>query len=223
MGFLNTIKDNLLDIVFPQNCLNCGKSGEYLCQNCLKDAPGAERPTLSWIYPLYDYRHPAIKKSIAFLKYKGRKQLVDSFSNVLHGKIMEELADLHLMENFSSPALIPIPLSPRRQKERGFNQAELLCRKIVQRDQENKDNNFVLMTNVLTKPNDTRHQAQIKDRGDRLTNLSGSFVVKNEESIKDRNIILIDDVTTTGATLTEARKVLKAAGARKVIAFTIAH
>ncbi|KKP65076.1 MAG: Phosphoribosyltransferase, partial [Candidatus Nomurabacteria bacterium GW2011_GWF2_35_12] len=70
---------------------------------------------------------------------------------------------------------------------------------------------------------ETEHQVNIKDRRDRLKNLSDSFSVKNPEIIKDKNIILIDDVLTTGATLTEAKKILKSFGAKKVIAFTVAH
>lgn len=138
----------------------------------------------------------------------------------MYGRMLEELSDLSIMENFSAPLLIPIPLAPKRFKERGFNQAELLCRKLLENDQ---GQNLELLTGVLTKPKDTLHQASIKDRGERLRNLSGSFTIKDAEKIAGRNIILIDDVVTTGATLSEARKILKQAGARKVIAFTIAH
>jgi competence protein ComFC len=70
---------------------------------------------------------------------------------------------------------------------------------------------------------ETEHQAQIADRSFRLKNIRGVFEARNCEEIKNRNIILIDDVITTGATLSEAKKVLERAGARSVIAFTIAH
>jgi len=220
MGFLNTIKNSLLDIVYPENCLSCNKSGVYLCEDCILSSPPALRPTLAWIYPMYDYRHLAIKKSITFLKYKGRRRIIDIFAKNMYGRIMEELVDLDLMENFKSPILMPVPLAPKRFKERGFNQSELLCRKLKMEDSGGA---WELMTGVLIKPKDTIHQANIKDRGQRLRNLSGSFVVKEAELIKGRNIILIDDVVTTGATLGEARKTLKQSGARKVIAFTIAH
>ena len=127
------------------------------------------------------------------------------------------------MENFREPILIPIPLASKRKKERGFNQAELLCQKLVNID---KNNNFILEKNVLIKTKDQEHQARLKDRRDRLANIIGSFSIKNPkemQKIKNRNIILIDDVITTGATLSEARKTLKQFGAKKVIAFTIAH
>lgn len=125
-----------------------------------------------------------------------------------------------LMENFREPILIPIPLSKKRYKERGYNQVELICKKLIEID---NDVNFKLETNILIKSKDVEHQARIKNRRERLENIVGSFGVKNIELVKNRNIILIDDILTTGATLNEAKKILKKAGARKVIAFTLAH
>jgi predicted amidophosphoribosyltransferase len=85
------------------------------------------------------------------------------------------------------------------------------------------EKNFELKTNILIKVKETEHQARIKDRRVRLKNLENSYAVKNEASLENRNVILIDDITTTGATLNEARKILKEFGARKIIAFTVAH
>jgi len=140
----------------------------------------------------------------------------------MHGRILEELSELSVMENFHDAILMPIPLSRQRYKERGYNQAELICESLVDLD---KDVNFKFEKNILIKPKETKHQARIHNRGERLKNIIGSFAIKNTEKnlLKNRNIILIDDIITTGATLTEARKTLKKAGARKIIAFTVAH
>jgi predicted amidophosphoribosyltransferase len=243
MRFLNTI----LDIVFPVKCILCGKNGIDLCRECLQSVPEAERESAKWIFPLYDYRDKTIKKSLWLLKYKGRKRLANVFAENIYEKIVEELSDLSIMENFCEPILIPIPLSRKRYRERGFNQAELICKEIIEinkktnlhhkvdtntymRDSVNMSKfiiNLRLENNILIKPRDTEHQARIKDRSARLKNLSGTFAIKDEEKNKDfikgKNIILIDDILTTGATLSEARKVLRQAGARKVIAFTVAH
>lgn len=233
MRFLNTI----LDIVFPSKCISCGKSGIELCGDCLKEAPAAERESASWIFPTYDYRHPAIKKSLQLLKYKGKKRLVSVFAEAVYEKILEEISDLRLLENFTAPILIPIPLSPKRSHERGFNQAELLCREIIKinhltppsaplsllRRGVGGEVSLNLLTNVLIKPSETEHQARIRDRKERLKNIVGCFAIKNGDLVRNKNIVLIDDILTTGATLSEARKVLRAAGARKVIAFTVAH
>lgn len=221
MKFFNTI----LDIVFPINCVSCGKTGENLCLNCLAEAPTAERESANWIFPIFDYRHPPIKKALWLLKYKNKKSFAKIFAEILYGKIIEELSDLSLMENFRNIILIPIPLSPKRYRERGYNQAELICGKLIELDQKN--NIFTLEKEILMKTKETEHQARIKNRNQRLKNVIGSFSIKNAEQnkllIKNRNIILIDDITTTGATLNEAKRILKQAGARKVIAFTVAH
>ncbi|MCX6753256.1 MAG: ComF family protein [Candidatus Nomurabacteria bacterium] len=216
MGFFNTI----LDLIFPVNCVSCNKSGEILCLKCISNFPIAERETNKWIFALYDYRHPPIKKAVWLLKYKGKKKIAEIFAESLYGKINEELSDLSIFENFRNPILIPIPLSKTRLRERGFNQTELICKELIKLDTEKI---FTLERNILIKIKETEHQARIRNRKQRLENLIGTFGVINENKIKDRNIILIDDVTTTGSTLNEARKILKNAGAKKVIAFTLAH
>ncbi len=262
--FLNTILDSILDLVFPAKCIACGKTGTLLCLVCLSEAPPAERESATWIFPLYDYRHPIIKKSLWLLKYGGKKQLANVFAESIYGKMMEELSELSVLENFNNAILIPIPLSRKRYRERGFNQAELICREIMRLsemrnqslpaslcqgrslphpfapllprrgvgercppDKGDARGLFTFANDILIKPKDTEHQARIKDRRVRLKNMTGTFAVKNLEKsaslIKNRNIILIDDITTTGATLNEARKTLRQAGARKVIAFTVAH
>lgn len=219
MRILNAI----LDIIFPSRCVSCGERGVDLCLECLSESPTAERETEKWIFSLYDYRHPPIKKALWFLKYKGRRKLTQVFAESLYGRIMEELADLSTMENFRNPILIPIPLAKRRLHERGFNQAELICQELIKINNIRHGVYLKLEQDVLIKPKETIHQARIENRSARLKNIVGSFAVQNEEKIKNANIILIDDITTTGATLSEAKKILRNSGARKVIAFTVAH
>jgi len=216
MRFLNT----LLDIIFPTNCISCGAPGRDICLPCLSDSPRAERESAEWIFPIFDYRHPSVKKALWLLKYKGKKRIAQVFAEVLFGEILEELSELSVMENFREPLLIPIPLSANRFRERGYNQAELICMELTELD---KEKNFRFEKNILIKTKETENQARIKDRSARLKNIIGSLAVKNPELVKGKNIILIDDITTTGATLDEARKTLKQAGARSVIAFAVAH
>ena len=152
--------------------------------------------------------------------------MVSVFAENIYDKIIEELSEMSLLQNFTAPILIPIPLSSKRYRERGFNQAELICIELV-KISKTRGEVFTLAKNVLIKIKETEHQARIKDRSVRLKNLVGSFAIKNQEKnsefLKGKNIILIDDITTTGATLNEARKILRQAGVRKVIAFTVAH
>jgi competence protein ComFC len=223
MRFLDTI----LELVFPSKCLACSRSGSLLCLECLSDFPEAERKSADWIFPVYDYRHPPVKKALWALKYKGKKVLAEVFAQAVYEKITEELSDLYVLENFTSPLLIPIPLSAKRKRERGFNQSEVLCREILKEHhmRTSTDQSLILELGekILIKPAETEHQARIRERKSRLRNIAGSFTAINQSRLKGRNVILIDDILTTGATLTEARKVLKLAGARKIVAFTVAH
>ncbi len=219
MDILNTI----LDIVFPRKCLACGKNGFDLCLDCISLIPSAERESAKWIFPLYDYRDPHIKKTIWLFKYSGKKRLAQIFALPLYEMMTEEISELQIMQNFLNPVLIPIPLSRTRKRERGYNQAEILCEEIMKINRLRKNLSLELQNKILVKTKDSPHQARIKNRTARLKNIVGSFEVENTELIKNRNIILVDDILTTGATLSEARKVLKNAGARKIIAFTVAH
>ncbi len=218
-----TILSTILDIIFPSKCTSCGEKGQELCLKCLNESPNAERESANWIYPLFDYRHPPIKKAISLLKYKRKKRIAELFGEVLYDRILEELAELSQMENVKEAILIPIPLSKKRFHERGYNQTELICKKLIETNNLRHSINIKLENKILIKIKDEKHQAHLHGRKERLENIIGSFIIKNPEIIKNKNIILIDDVTTTGATLEEAKKTLKKAGARKVIAFTIAH
>ncbi len=222
MTFLNTILAGLLDTLFPVYCISCKNRGSYICIHCLVDSPAAEREGLAWVTPAFDYRHPPIKKALWLLKYKNKRQLALTFAQVLHGRIVEELSELSIMENFRNPLLIAIPLSKKRYRERGYNQSDLIAKGLAQID---KNENFTVVKHILIKTKDVEHQARIRSRSERLKNIVGSFGIPTgkEHTVHKRNIILIDDILTTGATLSEAKKVLKQAGARKVIAFTVAH
>ncbi|HPS21226.1 MAG TPA: phosphoribosyltransferase family protein [Candidatus Paceibacterota bacterium] len=216
MSFINTI----LDVIFPVNCVSCGKPSEELCAICLRKFPENKNNNSDWIFSLFEYQYPSVKKSIWFLKYKNKKRLAKTFAELLYTKIVRELSSLPEQEKFSNPLLMPIPISAKRRRERGYNQTELLCQELLKLDRERI---LSLEKTVLIKPKETEHQAQIKNKQERLQNIVGTYSLKNREKIKDRNIILIDDVTTTGATLEEAKKLLKKFEAKKIIAFTIAH
>ena len=123
-----------------------------------------------------------------------------------------------MFENFVDPLLVPIPLSKKRLHERGYNQAELLARALVKHSGEK----IRIETNALFKVRETGRQAMIHERSRRLGNLAKAFHADSTH-VRGKNIVLIDDITTTGATIVEARRALKKAGARKVLALTVAH
>lgn len=214
MKILNTI----LNYIFPEYCIICKKFGTDICDDCINSISITKKETLNWIFPLFDYNDVKIKKIIKTLKYKKRKHIAEKLGFYLSDKIQEELYELEIFYNFKNPIMIPIPLSNKRYKERGFNQSEILCKYIQERNP-----NIKIINNSLIKHKETKHQADIKNKKDRLINLVDSFMVKNHNLIKDQNIILIDDISTTGATLIEAKKTLIKAGAKKVYAFVVAH
>ena len=108
---------------------------------------------------------------------------------------------------------IPVPLFVARQKERGFNQALLLAKNLP----------FPVLSSVATRTKDTLSQARTHSRRERYLHMRGAFDVKNSEKIAGRSILLVDDVATTGATLTELAGTLKKAGAGKIYALVLAH
>ena len=209
----------ILDFIFPRHCLSCKIRGTDICFSCLTSSPPAERECAEWIFPLYDYRHKPLKEAIWLLKYKNRKRIASILGRALVDRISEEVGDLHSIENFTNPILIPIPLSRKKFWSRGYNQAELIAMEI----EKLSDRNLKMKKNILVKKKNTKQQAKVVNKEARIKNIIGSFTVKNPDLVKNKNIILVDDVVTTGATLGEAKKILEQSGAKKVIAFTVAH
>lgn len=118
-------------------------------------------------------------------------------------------------EYLSAEMVIPIPLSPRQLKARSFNQAQLLAQ-VLRKSlglPEGKD--------LLLKVKETKEQVKLS-RAERLSNLQGAFVVSQPEILKDKKVLLVDDVYTTGATAGECTFSLLAAGAREVLVATVA-
>ncbi len=217
MTFLETI----LNIFFPVNCLLCKKGSDYLCLDCNKKFTLAQKEKLNWVFPLYDYQDVNVRQIIHFLKFKNKKKLAQILAQNLYQKILKSLENTTFLNENSKILLIPIPVSQKRRKERGYNQTELLCFYLIKNNFENL--NFIYLKNNLKKKKEKKHQTQIKNRAERLLNVKDTFQINNPEKIKNKKIILIDDVMTTGSTLTEAKKILKEAGAQEIIAFTLAH
>lgn len=168
---------------------------------------------------LFDYKDPLIRQAIWELKYRGNRKIVALFAECLHEDLVLELSNRRLSENFNNPLLLPIPISRERKRSRGFNQSELLAEALAKKD---CGNFFEVNCLLLWKIKDAESQTK-KNRAERLKNLNGCFAIKDPNKIHNRNIILLDDVTTTGATFEEARKTLLLAGAKKIYCVAVAH
>ncbi len=172
---------------------------------------------------LFSYDYEPVKRAIWLLKYRGVRHLGQIFGPAVYERLLEPLAEVAALYPGDPPGggwlAVPIPLSSARLRKRGFNQAEILARALVACDPIT----FTLAPMLLAKITHTPTQVSIKDRRTRLANLAGAFTVHDVSKVAGRNIILIDDVITTGATMSEARRVLKQAGARRILGVALAH
>lgn len=231
---LSKIKEYLLDLVFPVQCLGCGQPNLYLCPGCLKSillidyfvCPVCRHPSANGqtcpdcrsktnldglIYAL-NYDQSLVRKAIHAIKYSFIQDLMPIVAELL----IKVLDQSRFHQDFSADVIIPIPLHRRKLAQRGFNQAELLAKILGQKY------SWSINNKILQRTRSTRSQTGLA-RLKRLANVKNIFSVKAPESIKNKNIILVDDVCTTGATLEEAAKILKQHGAAKVWAITLAR
>ena len=167
---------------------------------------------------ILNYRHPLTRSAIWEIKYRGNIPITRKITKIVYNFLLAELSDAGVWQNFTNPVIVPIPLSAERLRERGYNQAERLARELHKIDNEQ---NFKLETNWLKKIRSTDSQSHTRNKTERLKNLSGCFEASGD--VIGKNIILLDDVITTGATMKEARNTLRQAGARKVICVGVAH
>lgn len=229
---------NFLDFLFPKTCLGCGKVGKYLCDTCIGKleqpkliCPVCERNqplgethfhcrtghTLGGLVYFYNYQG-VIREAIHKLKYRHVTDLVLELENTILDKFdtLESVYTSILRRiEVSKPTVVPIPLFWYRENRRGFNQASLFGRAIA------KHFNLPFNDEILirTKPNVSQTKLSYRDRE---KNVEGVFSVFSQSLITD-HCLLVDDVWTTGATMKEACRVLKEAGAREVWGIAIAR
>ena len=224
------IVDSALDFFLPPVCASCRRVGPLLCDDC--------RAALPWVRPpLCDACGRSLPETAAtcWLCRQGSSPLVQVRAALDHsgpvppaihalkyeGLFAVALPLAELMEaawpRWRTPIdmVVPVPLHPERERERGFNQACLLSRHLCHKLA------LPLETAVLRRIRQTRPQVGLS-RADRLTNVSGAFRAQVEH-VAGRRILLVDDVYTTGATLAAAGSALLDAGARSVSAYCLAR
>ncbi len=205
----------VFDLLFPISCLGCGKSDVWICRKCLQSIPGFPRSELEKIrikgideiIVAAGYDNQLVQKAVHLLKYKSVADLAKPLAEViLNNTAVSKLENDNL--------IIPVPLHRRRQRERGFNQSDLIAKALADRlDWEMRDD-------VLIRKKHTTPQMKL-DREDRLQNLKDAFELR--KPLPNKNIVLVDDVLTTGSTLRECARVLKKYGAKIITAVCVAH
>lgn len=225
---------NLLDLIFPKRCVNCAKSGEYVCANCFSyisfdvkklclvcDKPTynslthpkcRNKFTIDGCFSAISYNKIA-KKLVYGFKYKPYLSDLKSFlSELFVESIIQNEQFMKLVESLEF-VFVPIPLSSLKLRKRGYNQAEILAKALSKKLK-------IPTQNLLKRTKETKSQFALK-KEEREANIKGAFSLNSE--LKSVNIFLVDDVVTTGATLKEAANVLKRAGAKQVFGLTLAR
>jgi len=238
--FSQKIKNWFLDCVFPKYCLGCGcflesATKTYLCQSCqnkiiinseffcpiclkrLADSTfkkcqhSNKKSSLDFLGFATSYENPVIKDLIHKYKYAFAKEIRWTLAQTLIFYLNKAFED-----DFSRYALVAIPLHRRRFNWRGFNQSEEVAKILSVHFR------MPILNNCLFRAKQTDSQAGLKDFQKRKLNLENAFALKNQELLKNKNIVLLDDVYTSGATLEEAAKAVKSAGAKRIIGLVIA-
>lgn len=211
MNFYELLK-MALDFIFPPSCGICDELGEgYLCKKCEEELKIYlyQGNMLENKFHLYKYTGIIRKKLIQY-KFNEKSYLADFFCECIikDKKACEFLKDYDI--------IIPVPIHKKRKKQRGYNQSELIARKIAKKLDLN------IYSDVLIKTKNTKPQS-LMGLGERRKNVKGVYFVENKEKIRNKNVLVLDDIYTTGATANECMQILKTSGAKKVGIITIAR
>ncbi|MEX2411141.1 MAG: ComF family protein [Candidatus Paceibacterota bacterium] len=196
-----------------------------LCEKCFKKLENTNVYEIVeklnknfWLISISNYKNLMIRNLIHILKYKNKTSSI----NILNILITKRIKKNNI--NFKDWIIIPIPIHKRKERVRGFNQSKLIAKELQKIIIKNKglDKSPIISTNNLIRTKNTKSQVKLENIEERRRNIKNSFKVINYETIKNKNIILVDDVFTTGSTMKEAVKILRKNGANKILGFVIA-
>lgn len=216
------LKNFLLDILFPKTCFGCGREGEWICPSCQNHlthraflpitCPLCAKKTgndlgvvcqscrpktnIEGIISVGAYNNEVLQKSVKTLKYSMAKDIASDLSKLLSQRLLAAA----LPASYENIVIVPVPLHKKRKRYRGFNQSE----EIGQRLAKSSD---LAYSPILARTINTRPQVDLKEK-DRKKNVAGAFKLLKNDSLSGKTILIVDDVSTTGATLTECAKVL---------------
>lgn len=200
---------NLIELIYPS---------PYTRER-LDKIPSAPVPALSFVFSLFDYHSKEGKALVYFVKKYHNARVSKLIAERMADYVKEYLAEQHQFSYYLNPLVVMVPLSSQSKRIRGFNQNEKIARYFA------KQISGQYLGTLVIKTKHTQKQALLKHKNERIKNIRNAFSVKeNKKSeLLYRDVIIIDDLVTTGATLEEMKRILLRAGARNVIAVTLAH
>ena len=209
---IESVREGVLDLVFTPRCVECGEEGAYMCPTCLAAVEpepsafeiGAGAAAIE-AHAVYRFEGAA-RKAVHQLKYQGVTALAPPLGRLMAARLPQRSASM---------VVAPIPLHRSRLRERGYNQAELLAKEVGRRT------GALVTTRLLSRTQATPPQAQARSVDARLVAVRGAFQAAPEAAGAD--VLLIDDVCTTGSTLAACADALLRAGAARVAALTFAR
>lgn len=222
----------LSDLVFPKKCLACHLPGQYLCLKCRQKmivchetiySGGNQKTNLNGMIAIWRYRGLA-REVIKEFKYRFIQGMIKEVAGLAVNQLWQQRKERYLkfwQFIVKKPIIIPIPLHSSRHNWRGFNQAEVLAKELAKIWQ------LPYTAKILRRIKSTRPQVELKGK-ERKENIKGVFSLSDElkdkgKILRGQDFLLVDDVITTGATIREAGKVLKKAGAAKVWGLALAR
>ena len=238
LQYRQKVRTFILDTLFPISCLVCQTQiNRWICPSCLEKIPlqkeqvcpiceriitpkgevcfsCRKKNSIDGLLVCASYKEKTISRAVHYFKYR----FVEKISIPL-GKIM--LKSFLSFDLLLPDLIVPIPLHCRRLRWRGFNQSQLLANYLG----ENLTPGFeiVVSKNNLIRKRYTSPQMKIKNFKERQENMQNAFTVLRKKEIQGKNILLVDDIATTGSTLFECAQTLKKAGAKKVFGIVIAR
>jgi ComF family protein len=212
--------DSLLKLLFPDKCPFCRrllKDGEFrLCEKCLRELPytGGRLKTNGAFFtvcvsPLF-YTGDA-RKAVLRFKFSGKSAYAACFGEIIADCVRQNLTGMYDLITW-------VPLAPQRLRKRGYSQSKLLAEALAA---ELSEKDSQICVRLLEKCRNTPSQSATKNSAQRRANVSGAFAVTDRERLAGKRILLIDDVVTSGATLSECARVLLTEGAEKVVCATL--
>jgi ComF family protein len=227
---LSKLKGIALDLLFPRWCVGCGREGDFLCPSCLKSLPRIVPPlcprcglpqsstTLcpscaGWQAEIDGIRSPfrfdgVIRQAIHELKYRNLRAIAGLFARLLN--------DYLTTNPVPGEVVVPVPLHPKRLRERGYNQSHLLAQELA------KLSKLPLIEDCLIRKHHSPPQARTANVDERRSNVANAFSCRDQR-LKGKQVLLIDDVSTSGATLDGCARALKKAGATSVWGVVLAR